>query len=259
MSYTNAELIRHHLVGAFPLAESIANQPLVFESDDYLSFFSGAVDQSTLKVKSVQSNDLVRTTVSLSSNPTSLTASPLAPGSVVVASDSSMGTVYVENSDYAVDYFSGTIVLKSGGSLGGGQTVTVWYLAFTLYSEGSDYQVKADGGEIRRLTGGDIAAGETVYLDYSPVHDSYNEDVLDNAVAEANSLVEREVDPDGEFGDVAGGRDLSRPRDSLPHLGGEGTLKSPRRGPNGSGLDETGRPIRRKQRSVAERIPSTGD
>jgi len=200
MSYTNTELIRHHLVGAFPLAESIANQPLIFENDDYLSFFNGAVDESTLKVKSVQSNELIRTTVSLSSNPTSLTASPLAPGSVVVASDSSMGTVYVENADYAVDYSSGTMVLKSGGSLGGGQTVTVWYLAFTLYTEGSDFQVKADGGEIRRLTGGNIAAGETVYLDYSPIHDSYNEDVLDNAVAEANSLVEREVDPDGEFG-----------------------------------------------------------
>lgn len=200
MSYTNTELIRHHLVGAFPLAESIADQALVFENDDYLSFFNGAVDESTLKVKSVQSNELIRTTVSLSSNPTSLTASPLAPGSVVVASDSSMGTVYVENADYAVDYSSGTMVLKSGGSLGGGQTVTVWYLAFTLYTEGSDFQVKADGGEIRRLTGGNIAAGETVYLDYSPIHDSYNEDVLDNAVAEANSLVEREVDPDGEFG-----------------------------------------------------------
>jgi len=200
MSYTNTELIRHHLVSGFPTSEQIVNQAMVLSGDDFLPFFNGAVDETTMKVKSLQSNDLTRTTVTMSSNPVSLTASPLVPGSVVAAADNSMGTLYVENIDYAVDYAAGTITLKSGGALAVGQTVTVWYQAFALYSAGSDYQLQADKGELRRLAGGDIASGETVYLDYLPVLDSYNDDVLHNAVAEANSLVEHEVDPDGQFG-----------------------------------------------------------
>jgi hypothetical protein len=200
MSYTNVEQIRHHLVAAFPTSQQIVDQTLVLDGDEYLPFFNGAVDDTTLRVKSIQSNNLTRSSVTLSGSPTSLTASPLVPGSVVVASDSSMGTLYVENVDYAVDYSAGTLAIKSGGGLGVGQTVCVWYQAFALYRAGSDYQLAADKGEIKRLADGDVADGEMIYLDYAPILDSYNDDVLNNAVAEANSLVEHEVDPDGQFG-----------------------------------------------------------
>lgn len=200
MSYTNVELIRHHLVSAFPTAEQVVNQALYFKSDDYLPFFNGAIDGSLLKVKALKSNSLSRTNITLDSSPVSVSASPVVPGSVVAASDSSMGTLYVENLDYAIDYSVGTIAVKSGGSLSAGQTVTVWYQKFALYTEGIDYQVKADSGEIKRVASGDVTDGETVYLDYSPIYASFNEDVLNNAVAEANSLVEQEVDPDGQFG-----------------------------------------------------------
>jgi hypothetical protein len=111
-----------------------------------------------------------------------------------------MGTLYVENIDYAIDYTVGTIAVKSDGLLNVGQIVTVWYQQFASYTEGTDYQIKADSGEIKRMSSGDIADGETVYLDYAPIYDSFNDDILNNAVAEANSLVEQEVDPDGQFG-----------------------------------------------------------
>lgn len=200
MSYTNIELIRHHLISAFPTAEQVVNQALYFKSDDYMPFFNGAIDGSLLRVKALSSNSLSRTTIVLGSSPVSVSATEIVPGSVVVASDSSMGTLHVENLDYAIDYSSGTIAIKSGGSLSAGQSVTVWYLAFLLYTEGADYQAKADSGEIKRMSSGDIADGQTVYLDYAPIYDSFNDDVLNNAVTEANSLVEQEVDPDGQFG-----------------------------------------------------------
>ena len=199
MSYTNVELARHHLVAAFPAQEKVYDQAVILESD-YITFFNGPIEQSSAMVKSVQSNAPTRVTVTLNSERTSLSSSPLVRGSVVVASDSSLGTVYTENVDYVIDYALGDLVLKEGGALTTGQSVTVWYQDYFVYSAGSDYQLDAEGGRIKILSGGDIASGETVYLDYAPVYKSFNEEILSKAVLEANGLIEREVDPDSQFG-----------------------------------------------------------
>jgi len=116
-----------------------------------------------------------------------------------VASDSSLGTVYVENVDYVVDYAGGRLTTKVGGSLSSAQTVTVWYLPYALYEEGSDYGLDASGGQIKRLSGGDIASGETVRLDYRPVFVSVTDEIIENAVALANGMVQTEVDAEREF------------------------------------------------------------
>jgi len=200
MSYTNLDLIRHHLVAAFPTQARIYDQPLVFESDDYLSFYGAAVEASSLLVKSIQSHQPSRSVLTLNGTSTDLATSPLVPGSVVVASDGSLGRVYMENVDYSIEYAQAKMTIKSNGSLAVGQTVVAWFQTYALYSHNSDYRLNADGGEIKRLAGGDIVVGETVYLDYSPVWQAYNEDVLNAAVVEANGLIEREVDPEGQFG-----------------------------------------------------------
>lgn len=200
MSYTNVELVRHYLTAAFPTQERIYDQPVILEDSDYVTFFNGAVEQSSLMAKSLQSNEPTRVTVTLSSGTTSLASSPLVRGSVVVASNSSLGSVYIENVDYIIDYALADLIIKGGGALSTGQTVTVWYQNYFAYTAGSDYQVDADRGRAKRLSGGDIASGETVYLDYSAVYKSFNEEILNNAVLEANGLIEKEVDPDGQFG-----------------------------------------------------------
>ncbi len=200
MAYTNVDLIRHHLVAAYPVRDRVFDQSLVFDSSDYITFAGGAVETASFLVKSVQSHEPTRVAVTLNDTTVVLTSSPIVPGSVVVASDSSLGTVYVENVDFVINYAEGELTIKSGGDLSVSMTVTVWFVAFSLYSNSTDYQFQADRGEIKRLAGGDIVAGETVYLDYSPEHQSYNEQVLTNAVAEANGTIEREVDPDGQFG-----------------------------------------------------------
>jgi hypothetical protein len=200
VSYTNVELVRHHLVADFPAQERVLDQPVIFDGVDYVTFFNGAIEESSLTVKSPQSNDLTRDTVTLGSGGSSLASTPLVRGTVVVASDSSLGTIYTENVDYVIDYSLAVLTIKSGGALSVGQTVSVWYLSYVIYTEGSDYQADVNNGSIRRLSGGDIAPGETVNLDYSPVYQSFNEEMLNNAVLEANGLIEKEVDPDGQFG-----------------------------------------------------------
>jgi len=200
VSYTNIDQVRHHLPSAGIVAERISDQKFTLSGNDYLTFYGGAVEDTSLLVKSVRNEALQRQTVTLAAEGNVLAAGPLVPGSVVVASDSSLGAVYVENSDYSVDYAAARLTVKDDGELSAGQTVAVWIALFTVYTSGVDYQVNFEKGEIRRLAGGDIASGETVYLDYRPVYRSFSDEILKNAVMEANGTVEREVDPEGQFG-----------------------------------------------------------
>jgi hypothetical protein len=140
----------------------------------------------------------VRTTLVLAAV-NQISSVPLVPGSVVVAADSSLGALFIENQDYVVNYQASTLAVKSNGALEVGDTIAVWLQTFTLYQGGSDYHVDSSAGTIRRLSGGEIAVGETVYLDYVPLQPSCDESVLATAVAEANGLVAGEVDPEGQF------------------------------------------------------------
>ncbi|MFH2049001.1 MAG: hypothetical protein ABIJ12_06115 [bacterium] len=200
MSYTNIEMVRHHLATEFPIWEKVYDQLVVFDSDEYISFFSGAVDEVSLVVKSLQSNEPERKQIILGNGANAIDSFPLQRGSVVVASDSSVGRVYTENVDYIIDYTNAQLYIKDDGSLAGGDTVIVWYVKYALYINNTDYQIDNENGKIRRMTGGDIAPNETVLIDYTQVYKSHTEEVLNNAVLEANNLIENEIDPDQIYG-----------------------------------------------------------
>ncbi|MDF1544481.1 MAG: hypothetical protein P1R58_05195 [bacterium] len=200
MSYTSTDNVKKYLADSFPRLNRIRNQPFLLTGSDYLSFFGGAVEESDLVVKSLQTTDLTRATVTFSVDRVSLSSLPLVEGSVVVASDSSLGRIYQSNVDYIIDVSSGDIVRKSTGALSTGQQVTVWYASYFVYTLTTDYSVDYDAGEIRRSPAGAIASDETVLLDYTPVLKAYNDEVINAAVLLANGLVQNEVDPDGSFG-----------------------------------------------------------
>lgn len=200
MSYTNEELLRPYLESAQPVSEYITDQALVMAGQEYLQFFSGTVAEGSVTVKSIQSHHPVRVAKTFSEATIVLATTPLVAGTVVVAADSSLGTVYTPNVDYAVDYRQAQVTLKSGGQLGVGATVYVWYAPHVLYTSGSDFALDVDTGRVRRLPNGDIADGETVWLDYRPSPIGVDDTLLANAVAEANGTIEREIDPAGQFG-----------------------------------------------------------
>jgi len=199
MSYTNTEQVRHHLALPTAVSEPITDQPVVLINDDFKVFHAGAVEAASVVVKSVHSVQLSRASFNLDSSSVSFSSSPVVPGSVVVASDSSLGTVFIENVDYVVDYASGVLTLKAGGQLSTGIWTTIWYIPFAIYLAGSDYLLREDRGEIRRLAGGAIASGETVLVDFKPVYFSLTEEIINHAVVLANRMVSNEVDAEGEF------------------------------------------------------------
>ncbi len=200
MSYTNIELVRHHLDAPFPIQERIRDQVMVLEGDEYVVFFGGAVQADSVNVKSVRGNDLTRTTLAVTGSKIVVSGTPIVRGSVLAASDSSLGEVYAEGEDFVVDYNAGVIAIKEDGAISIGRDLTVWYQAYHLHSSGADYLIDASRGSIKRVSSGSIGDGETIYLDYTPLFASYREELLENAVVEANALVEKAVDPSREFG-----------------------------------------------------------
>lgn len=230
MSYTTVELLQNHLVSVFPVGEAVVDQQVVMSGLEQISFFSGSVEPESVVVKVIATNAVTRTQVTTTVGRVSFVSSPVVFGSVVVAKDSSLGTVYVENIDYIIDYATGELMLKSGGAIAVAQQVSVWYLPYSIYDSGSDYSLDSTKGDVRRLSSGSIADGESVRVDYRPQYDSFNDDILNAAVNQANGLIEREIDPDGRFGadpvlqvcatyrgleivcHAAAARELSRPR-----------------------------------------------
>ncbi len=200
MSYTTVERLRSHLTADYTVAERVENLPVTPREDEPIRFWGCALESASLKVKSLQCLQPVRQTVAISYDGTLLTTSPIARGSVVVASDSSLGTVFIENLDYVVDYENSILRRKTGGSLAASATVVVWHVPMRVYGEGQDYSVDCEKAELKRLSAGAIASGETVHLDFVPVFTAYDDIVLAAAVNEANGLIEREIDPDRQFG-----------------------------------------------------------
>lgn len=198
MSYTDTETVRRYLLTPSPATQRVSDQPVTMPADESVRFFLGAVDPGSLVVKARHAADPIRHMITLTDGPNLLSTAPLVPGSVVVASDSSLATIYAENVDYIVDHAAGTLTLKEDGSLASGQTVAVWHTAYTVCVGGEDYDVSAAAGRLSRRDGL-VGAGEMVYLDYTPSYLDLSDELVESAVTAANGMVEREVDPDGEF------------------------------------------------------------
>ena len=97
------------------------------------------------------------------------------PDSVVVASDSSLGTIYTENLDYHVDHVGGKIARVATGMIASGASVAVWYYAYRVYTEGVDYTVNYERGTIRRAPAGAIEDGQSVFVDYQTLTGGFDE------------------------------------------------------------------------------------
>lgn len=199
MSYTTIEQVRHHLVSEFPTPERITDSRIVMPESEHVIFAGVPVEPASIRVKSLRSLYPQRKVTALADGRATVAAAPLVPGSIVVASDTSLGTVYTENTDYVVEPITATIISK-GVALAPDQDIAVWYLTYHLYTADVDFLLDPDVGRLKRLPAGSIASGETVYIDYSPVLRSYDDTILQTAVTLANGLVEREVDPGREFG-----------------------------------------------------------
>lgn len=154
MAYTTTEIIQRHLASDCPVTDRVTDQPLTLAGTNPVRFWGGAVEPESVWVKSVQATQPERVAITVADDGALIAQTPIVAGSVVVASDSSLGSVYVENIDYTVDYTAARLYRKNGGAIAGGQNVCVWFIPYVLYAAEEDYRLDSQTAEIRRMAGG---------------------------------------------------------------------------------------------------------
>jgi hypothetical protein len=200
MSYVTLDHLRPYLIADSPAAQEIHDQPIRLTGVEWIRFHGSAIDPASLIVKSRQASGLTRAQLTLASGPVTFSDSPIVDGTLLVASNSSLSRIYRENVDYTVDTVNRTIAIRSGSAPLPNQSVTIWFEPYTVYRLGEDYYLNGERGEIRRSPSGEIADGQSVLLDFAPVYAPFSDEMLNAAITEANGLIEREIDPDLQFG-----------------------------------------------------------
>lgn len=196
MPFTNVDLVKNHI---------LQHQVGLTERENVLSKLSSnspaqLPDRSLVanseKVKGKEQIVPVQATVSFSTGDTvQLPQNELIPETVVVASDSSLGKVFIENVDYHLDYNSGQITRLGSGSIAAGSQVVIWYLFFRVYQNGVDYTLDYQKGEITRLATGAVEEGQWVFVDYKVEFGFFSDDLIANAIVEADGEILSKLDP----------------------------------------------------------------
>jgi hypothetical protein len=200
MSYTNLELVKKHVSLDEIPGGTKGDYPVTFIDLDWVNLPGRGLVENSVAIKTLKGNEPVHERVTMADGIIPLTNSRLVRDSMTMASDDSLGRVFVENVDYSVDYSNGTIRRLSGGSIAEGTTVSVWYYFYSIYAEGVDFSINSQYGMVKRLPGGTIQPNQTVLVDYELSANQLNDELISEAVLEANAVIERELDPGRQFG-----------------------------------------------------------
>jgi len=195
MSYTTIEIVKKHLLENRLIAGRIENEPLSLAVADESRLKYPPVSEGSEKVKAKEQFQPEYQRVSFAvENEVSLNKSDLIRDSVVVATDSSLGSIYQENIDYSVNYFDGTLSRLPDGNIPSGAEVSVWYVPYRVYGRGIDYGIDYATGKISRIPSGDLEIGQLVHVDYESTYARVDDEAIANAIEEANEQVLNFID-----------------------------------------------------------------
>jgi hypothetical protein len=195
MAFTNIDLVKRHILEhelGTVSKENVACR-LVGEVPSQLPHVPLVAGSEKVKAKE-QSTPLSETVSFASSDTVQLAQQELIPDTVVVAKDSSLGQIYAENVDYSIHYDDGQLTRISGGSIPQGSSVVIWYLCFRVYARDTDYKIEYGKGQLERIGSGDIEDGQWVLVDYTVEFALLSDEVMENAVGEANQRILDYVD-----------------------------------------------------------------
>jgi len=196
MPFTNVDLVKKHLLQHQAGTTERENVLVKPSSSAPAQLPDRNLVANSQKVKGKEQIVPVQQSVGFASGDTlQLPNSELMPDSVVVASDSSLGIIYVENVDYSMDYDDGKITRLASGAITSGSSVVIWYLYFRIYQDGADYSIDVQKGEITRITSGAIEEGQWVFVDYQVEFGFFSDDLVANAIVEADGQILSKLDP----------------------------------------------------------------
>ena len=196
MSFTNIDLVKKHILEHQLGATNMENVACHLLSQTPFQLPHINILPSSEKLKGKEQNVPTQENISFSSSDTvSLSHPELIPDTVVVAKDSSLGELYVENIDYSIDYDNGRITRIPDGSLPAGSEAVIWYLFFRIYTKDADYRIDYSKGQITRIASGEIEDGQRILADYTVEFGLLVDEVITNAIVEANDKILKIIDP----------------------------------------------------------------
>ncbi len=200
MSYTTISLIKKHVIA--PVTEPLSTVALIIQPSGsaWSTLSGGPLQNGSVVVASLTRDTPLSEPLTFGASQSQSAQFPIDQGSIILASDSSLGTQYIENVDYTVDYQTGAIQAISSGAISSSASVHLWYFPLTLYSEGVDYDIDYTLGNLRRLAAGTIVDSQTLQVTFMPVTQTLDDAIFAEAVSEANQFISAAVDPDEDFG-----------------------------------------------------------
>jgi hypothetical protein len=196
MGFTNIDLVKKHIREHALGTTDIENISCHLLGQTPFQLPHTNLLPNSEKVKGKEQTIPIQEEVSFSSSDTvSLSHQELIEDTVVVATDSSLGKIYVENIDYSIDYDNGTITRSPNGSIPPGSEVVVWYLYFRVYIKDTDYHIDYEKGQITRIASGAIEDGQRVLADYTAEFGLLSDEVTANAIVEASDKILKVIDP----------------------------------------------------------------
>lgn len=195
MAFTNIDLVKKHILEHELGTVSKENVACRLVGETPFQLPNVLILSGSEKVKAKEQSSPTQETVSfVSSDTMQLTHPELIPDTVVVAKDSSLGEIYMENVDYSIDYDNGRITRIASGSIPSASSAVIWYLYFRIYAKDTDYQIDYTKGQIKRLSSGDIEDGQWVLVDYTVEFALLSDEVMENAIKEANHQILQYID-----------------------------------------------------------------
>jgi hypothetical protein len=195
MSFTNVSLVKKHISEHHLGVSEMENHPVHLVGGSPVKLPDSNIQIGSEKVKGKESFSPVREEISFSTGDSiQLLHQELIFDTVVAASDSSLGRIFVENIDYSIDYENGRVTRLSGGSIPALSSIVIFYLYYRVYQKDADYKIDYLKGELTRLSGA-IEDGQWVLVDYKVEYGFLDDDTISQAVAEANERVLKFIDP----------------------------------------------------------------
>ncbi|MCX6640267.1 MAG: hypothetical protein NTW14_07260 [bacterium] len=191
MSWTSLAIIRKHLSDASVAATTVEDEVHALYGITLAQLEHKSITLNSEEVKTI---DLAGpysagSKVLSGTSWSSLVHENLVPNSIVVSGDQALDTVYVEGTDYVILYETGRIKRVTGSAIPDGGTVYVWYFYYTVQVKDTDYQIDYDKGKLNRISNGSIADGSTVYVDYTTSAGTVTDDLINEAITEAEDKI----------------------------------------------------------------------